>query len=91
MVGAIELPGVVDVVPDAVESSHDCGFRCHECIGKPDCKDGVLLSEGLSGCDLAHFLASFFDFRGNASAWTVSASDVSAHEELERATYEGSS
>ena len=44
----VQLPRIVEVVPDAVKAADDGGFRGHECITHPYCEDGVLLSERLS-------------------------------------------
>ena len=48
ILGTIKLPGVVEIVPDAVEAADDGGFRGHECIAEPDGEDRVLLAERLS-------------------------------------------
>ena len=51
--GAVQLPGVEQVVPDTVEAPCDGRDRGHESISHPYCEDGVFLSEGLScrdGC-----------------------------------------
>jgi len=44
----VQLPRIVEVVPDAVEAADDGGFRGHEGITHPYREDGVLLAEGLS-------------------------------------------
>ena len=41
---AIKLPGIVEVMPDAVETADNCRFRGHESIPHPDGKDRILLT-----------------------------------------------
>lgn len=57
MIVAIQLPGVVAVVPDAVEAADDRSLRSHEGVAQPDGEDCVLLPQRLSGSDLPHFPA----------------------------------
>ena len=97
--GTIELPGVEDIVPDAVEAADDGGFWCHERIGHPDGEDGVLLTEGLTGRDLTDLLATkyhgiesglrhrltTFSQSGLLSAGSVLIADISAQCELQNA------
>ena len=61
--GAIKLPGIIDVVPYAVEASDDGCFRGHEGISHPDGEDRVLLSERLTCCNLTDLTATLLDFR----------------------------
>lgn len=44
----VELPGVVDVVPDAVEATGQGRDRRHEGVAHPDDKDGVFLAKRLT-------------------------------------------
>ena len=46
--GAVQLPGVVYIVPDAVKTADDCSFRGHEGVAHPYGEYGILLSERLS-------------------------------------------
>ena len=46
-----QLPGVIDVVPDAVEASCERCEGVEEGVSYPDGEDGVLLSAGLCGAD----------------------------------------
>ena len=41
---AIKLPGIVDVMPDTVETAYDGCFGGHEGIAHPYGKDSVLLA-----------------------------------------------
>ena len=55
--GFSQLPGVVQIVPDAIESSRKRGDRIEESISQPDCKDGVFLAERLPCRDSAYPLS----------------------------------
>ena len=55
--GTIELPGIEDVVPDAVEAADEGGFGSHEGVCHPDGEDCVLLTEGLTGSDFSDISA----------------------------------
>ena len=47
----LDLPGVEQVMPNAVTASGNGCSRIHETASQPDGKYRVLLSEGLSGTD----------------------------------------
>ena len=55
----VQLPGIIDIVPDAVESARnaDCGRQ--ESVSHPDCKNGVLLAEGLRSGYFATIAAAY--------------------------------
>ena len=48
----VELKGIDDVLPDAVQASGDGGHWRHIGISQPDQEAGVLLAERLAGGDL---------------------------------------
>ena len=47
----MNLPGIVDVVPDAVEASDYGCLRGEEGVSHPDCKYRIFLAYCLAGCD----------------------------------------
>ena len=47
----VQLPGVYDIVPDAVEAAYYRGYGVEEDKAHPDGEDGVLLSHRLTGGD----------------------------------------
>ena len=75
-----QLPGIIEIVPEAVEASHDGRFRGHKGVAHPDCKDCVLLPEGLSCGDTFVVMS-----------WTVSiaAADKMTEGELKGAANKG--
>ena len=84
---AIKLPGIVEVMPDAVEAADNGSLGGHEGIPHPNGKDRVLLAEGLTGSDLANFLAPLFSLRAVASR-TVPAAYKPPGGELEDTAYQ---
>ena len=53
MAGTTQLPGIVEIVPDAVETSDNGSFGSQEGVSHPYCKDRVLLTERLTGRHLS--------------------------------------
>ena len=49
----VQLTGIVNIVPDCVESACNRYKRVPEGISHPDAEYGVLLAEGLAGFDAA--------------------------------------
>lgn len=56
----VELPGVVDVVPDAVEAAGHCRDRRKERVAHPDDKDGVFLTKSLSSLNSLSISVAYF-------------------------------
>ena len=48
ILGMIKLPGIIEIMPNAVEAPYDGCFRSHEGIAHPYGKDCVLLSQRLA-------------------------------------------
>ena len=55
----VQLPGIIDIVPDAVESARDADCGRQESVSHPDCKNGVLLAEGLRSGYFAAIAATY--------------------------------
>ena len=81
---------VIQIVPDAVKTAHNCCFGRHESVAHPYCKDSVLLTEGLAGGDFADVAGGdpSLTFRmtgkvGRDATRTVAATDIAAEGELQ--------
>ena len=59
---AIKLPGIVEVMPDAVEAADNGSLGGHEGIPHPNGKDRVLLAKRLSGRNLSDFPGTCLGF-----------------------------
>lgn len=55
----VQLPGIIDIVPDAVESARNADCRRQKGVSHPDCKDSVFLSKCLRGRNLAAVAATY--------------------------------
>ena len=76
----MNLPGIVDVVPDAVEASDYGCLRGEEGVSHPDCKYRIFLAYCLAGCDAVVAVT------GNVA---VTVTDFVACPELENAAEQG--
>ena len=76
----MDLPGVVQIVPDAVKPAHDGGLRSEEGVSHPDCKDCIFLSYCLSGSDAVVAVTGFV---------AICLPDFPSCPELENAAYQG--
>ena len=79
---AVELPGIEDVVPNAIEAAGQRADGSEKGVAHPDGKDGVLLAKSLTGGDFSNLFATFF-YHLAVSSRTVAAADESARYELE--------
>ena len=87
--GAIKLPGIIDVVPYAVEAADYGGFRGHEGISHPDGEDGVLLAQRLACRNLTDLTATLLDLRIHIrSARLIARADIPSCKELEAAAHQ---
>ena len=87
MACTIELPGIIYIMPYAVQASYDRRFRGHERIAQPYGEDSILLSDSLTGSDFPDFLSPLFNSLA-AGTGTVATSDKPSRSKLESTAYQ---
>ena len=86
---AIKLPGIVEVMPDAVEAADNGSLGGHEGIPHPNGKDRVLLAKRLSGRNLPQLASALLHPGCGISFRPVPASHKTSCRELEDAADKG--